>query len=306
MAHTHAFGSLLATALGMTSLLACSGAPAEGPATATPAPAESAPESTPEPAASAPTEAPAPAARQSARPAEWGYEGDRGPARWAELSPAYVACSAGVMQSPIDISSKGAAKQASFQFSYGKARVAVAHHEHVEDILDNGHTIQVTVEEGSTLTTAKATYALKQFHFHTPSENRLDGKSYPLEAHFVHQSAAGDFAVVAVFFNEGKKNDNLQKLIERFPAQKGENKELGGEIDLAPHLPAAADTFHFLGSFTTPPCTENVEWIVYRTAHSASKDQIAAFASRLGSNNRPTQDLRARPISINRLEVASP
>jgi carbonic anhydrase len=244
--------------------------------------------------------------KPSARPAEWGYTGQLEPAHWAKLSPAYEACAAGVMQSPVDIPAKSARSGDSFRLSYGSARMTVAHHEHVDDIVDNGHTIQVTVEEGSTLTTAKDTYSLKQFHFHTPSENKVDGQSFPMEAHFVHQSAQGAFAVVAVFFKEGTKNENLQKLIDHFPAKKGEKTDVAGAVDLSFHVPPKADTFHFLGSFTTPPCTENVEWIVYKDASSATKDQLAAFASKLGSNNRPTQNFRGRPLSVNQLQGGSP
>lgn len=282
------------------SLLSCSQPPK----------AESAPAEIPAVETARPQEPPVPVEAQaraesskppSARPAEWGYTGDLDPAHWAQLNPAYEACGAGVMQSPIDIPKASAKKAASFKFSYGSAKVTIAHHEHVEDIVDNGHTIQVTVEEGSTLTTAKDTYSLKQFHFHTPSENTVSGVRYPMEAHFVHQSAKGDFAVVAVLFQEGIKNDNLQKLIDHLPASKGETIELGGTLDLAVHLPPQSDTFHFEGSFTTPPCTENVEWIVYQMPRPASKEQILAFSSKLGKNNRPTQDFRSRPLSVNQL-----
>jgi carbonic anhydrase len=294
---TYVVTSRLSATVFALSLLACSKpAPvAEEPssvASAAPAP-EPAP-SAPEPAAA--TEKP------SARPAEWGYTGELDPSHWAKLSPAYEACAAGVMQSPVDIPAKSAKSGDAFRFSYGSARVTVAHHEHVDDIVDNGHTIQVTVEEGSALTTAKDTYSLKQFHFHTPSENKVDGKSFPMEAHFVHQSAQGAFAVVAVFFKEGAKNDSLQKLIDHFPANKGEKTAVEGAIDLSLHVPPKADTFHFLGSFTTPPCTENVEWIVYKDPKTASKEQLAAFATKLTNNNRPTQDFRSRPLSVSQLQ----
>jgi len=283
-------------------LVACSKQPAQEPAPTEPDPVASAPA----PAAEEPPAAEAaPAEKPSARPAEWGYTGDIDPAHWAKLSPAYEACAAGVMQSPVDIPTKLAKSGETFRFSYGNARVTVAHHEHVDDIVDNGHTIQVTVEEGSTLTTAKDTYALKQFHFHTPSENKVDGKSFPMEAHFVHQSAQGAFAVVAVFFRDGAANENLQKLIDHFPAAKGEKMVVNGAIDLSLHVPPKADTFHFLGSFTTPPCTENVEWIVFKNPILASKQQLAAFADKLTNNNRPTQDFRARPLSVSQLQGGS-
>jgi carbonic anhydrase len=47
---------------------------------------------------------------------------------------------------------------------------------------------------------------LKQFHFHSPSQNQIHGKNFPLEAHFVHQSKDGELAVVAVMYEEGMEN----------------------------------------------------------------------------------------------------
>jgi carbonic anhydrase len=51
---------------------------------------------------------------------------------------------------------------------------------------------------GSTLTIEGETYGLKQFHFHTPSENNINGTSYPLETHFVHATKDGKLAVHSV------------------------------------------------------------------------------------------------------------
>ena len=201
------------------------------------------------------------------------------------------------MQSPIDIATKGGGSPAEVKFNYGKSSLRIAHHEHVHDILDNGHTIQVTVDEGSTLTTAKNNYQLKQFHFHTPSENVVDGKSYPMEMHMVHQAEDGTFAVVALFFSSGAENSQLAQLITNFPAAPGDDREFPDkQIDLSQHLPKKLNTHTFVGSFTTPPCTEGVEWIVLRDAISASEAQLAAFASRLNHNNRPTQPANGRAI----------
>lgn len=294
MVRNSLFGSVL-----LSLLAACSSQP---PAE-TPAPPAETPEPAP-PVEAAPVATPESDKPVSARPAEWGYEGDKGPTNWASLSEAYSACAKGAMQSPVDLPSAQTKAAEGFAMSYGNAKVKIAHHEHVEDILDNGHTIQVTVEEGSTIRTAKDTYALKQFHFHTPSENKVDGKQYPLEIHFVHQSAQGDFAVVAAFFEVGKANPTLQKLIDNFPAAKGGETELEGTLDLSLQLAGKMDVFHFLGSFTTPPCTENVEWMLLKTPRVASKEQIAAFAAKLGNNNRPTQDWRTRPVSKTTLAVS--
>jgi carbonic anhydrase len=232
----------------------------------------------------------------SARPVHWGYAGDEGPSHWAELSPVYAACIARA-QSPIDIT--GSAKaNGGWRTNYRETGLKIAHHEHVTDIIDNGHTIQVTVDEGSTLTTDRGSYALKQFHFHTPSEHTVDGESFPMEVHFVHQAADGNFAVLSVLVQEGASNDNLAKLIANFPAQKGDAQFLPEvRLDLSLHIPAKSAAHNYLGSFTTPPCTENVEWLVLRSPVSASREQLDAFAARLNHNNRPIQALNGRSIS---------
>jgi carbonic anhydrase len=233
----------------------------------------------------------------SARPAHWGYTGDVAPAKWGGLSPVYAACEKGLIQSPIDIPTGGGAATAPLKFDYRTTALKIAHHEHVIDIVDNGHTIQITPEEGSTLTTARSQYALKQFHFHTPSEHTVGGKSFPMEVHFVHQSDAGQFAVVSALFVEGAANANLEKLIKHFPAQKGDTNHVPDEqLDLAAQLPTKSPAYSYLGSFTTPPCTENVEWFVLQQPVTASAAQLKAFADRLHHNNRPVQPLHDRKV----------
>ncbi|HEX6243743.1 MAG TPA: carbonic anhydrase family protein [Polyangiales bacterium] len=235
------------------------------------------------------------AAATSARPVEWGYTGERGPAHWAELSPVYSACVQNA-QSPIDVL-QSAETGSEWRADYRQTGLKIAHHEHVTDILDNGHTIQVTVDEGSTLTTARDSYALKQFHFHTPSEHAVDGKSFPMEVHFVHQSASGKFAVLSALFEEGAENANLATLIANFPQAKGETKvDPQVRLELALQLPQDTSAHSYLGSFTTPPCTEDVEWLILRKPVAASREQLDAFAARLNHNNRPLQPLHQRAI----------
>jgi carbonic anhydrase len=240
--------------------------------------------------------APAPE-KESARPAHWGYTGDVAPEKWGGLSPVYAACEKGQIQSPIDIPAVGTGAAKTLKFDYRATGLKIAHHEHVIDIVDNGHTIQITVDEGSTLTTARAAYALKQFHFHTPSEHTIGGKSFPMEVHFVHQSADGNFAVVSALFVEGPTNDNLAKLIANFPAAKGDTNHLPEvKLDLTFQLPTQSPAYSYLGSFTTPPCTENVEWFVLQQPVTASAGQLQAFADRLNHNNRPLQPLHDREV----------
>ncbi|HEV2840366.1 MAG TPA: carbonic anhydrase family protein [Chthoniobacterales bacterium] len=247
---------------------------------------------------SATATAPSPRSAEQTHPPHWSYEGKHGPEKWGSLDPAYAVCDKGKEQSPIDIAKAGAGTANPWTINYRPTSLKIVHHEHVVDIVDNGHTIQVNVDEGSTLTTSRHTYQLKQFHFHSPSEHTVDGKSFPLEVHFVHQSADGNFAVVGALFAEGPSNENLAKLIANFPKAKGDTVRLPEvKLDLRLHLPANTAAYTYMGSFTTPPCTENVEWLVFRESILASREQLRAFAARLSPNNRPVQPVNGRPIT---------
>jgi carbonic anhydrase len=242
-------------------------------------------------------------AKPSARPVHWGYTGDVDPSHWGSLSPVYAACGEGKGQSPIDIISKSESGSPNLSLDFKTTSLKIAHHEHVDDILDNGHTIQVTVEEGSSFTLNDKTYNLKQFHFHTPSEHTVDGKHFPMEMHWVHQSDDGSFGVIGILFEEGKANENFAKIIEHMPSLPGESSHFTDvKLDLNIHVPKDISAYHYIGSFTTPPCTENVEWLVLRNKFTMSKDQIAAFSSRLKNNNRPVQATNDRKLTIDKIQ----
>lgn len=244
------------------------------------------------------TALPTPPSTASARPVHWTYSGEDGPESWARLSPAYALCGSGKSQSPVALTSGSATKGTSVSLNYGTTKLTVAHHEHVDDIIDNGHTIQVIVREGSTLTFDGKSYALKQFHVHTPSEHTLDGKSLPMEVHFVHQDSAGNLAVVGVLVTEGAPNENFAKLGTHLPAKGDTVIVHGDELDLTMQLPAREKAYHYVGSLTTPPCSENVQWLVLQDMITLSKEQIAAVSSRIGQNNRPTQPLNERKVDV--------
>lgn len=244
-----------------------------------------------------------PPVAQSARPAHWGYAGEEGPANWGTLSPVYALCAEGKAQSPINIAKTDAKGGASWKFDYKTTSLRIAHNEHMDDIIDNGHTIQVTVDEGSTFTFGDKSFDLKQFHFHTPSEHTVDGQHYPMEMHLVHQSGDGSLAVVAVFIQEGKTtNQNFAKIIANLPNGKGESKHItDANLELKVHMPKDNYAYHYVGSLTTPPCSENVQWLILREPLSLSKEQIEAFSSRIGPNNRPTQAVNERTVQVDDL-----
>ncbi|MEX1131649.1 MAG: carbonic anhydrase family protein [Flavobacteriales bacterium] len=244
-----------------------------------------------------PAEVEAPPTAVSARPTHWGYSGDVAPATWNTLDPVYALCGNGMGQSPIDVNTAAGAGGSTWEFNYGSSSLHMAHNEHVEDLLDNGHTIQLSVEEGSTLKLGGNTYHLKQFHFHTPSEHTVDGKHTPMEMHMVHASDDGKLAVVSVMIEEGKANENFAKIIEYMPAAPGDTVKADHKLVLDAHMPNKEKAYHYTGSLTTPPCTEGVEWLVLTDRITLSADQIKAFASRMNNNNRPVQKLNERSVT---------
>jgi len=166
------------------------------------------------------------------------------------------------------------------------------------EVVNNGHAIQVNVEDGSFIEVDNKTFYLKQFHFHSPSENTIDGKHFPLEAHFVHLSSDGDIAVVAVLFEEGSMNPSLKKIWSAMPRHAGDEEELelpARYIRLL--LPRDKHYYRFSGSLTTPPCSEGVRWFVFKKYAQLSDYQIEQFQEAMGvENNRPVQPINARKV----------
>ena len=217
----------------------------------------------------------------------WEYTGDDGPAHWSTLAPEFAAC-AGRNQSPIDLDNFIEAELPPIAFDYK----AGGH-----DVVNNGHTIQVDYDAGSSISIDDDTFALKQFHFHAPSENHIDGKSFPIEAHFVHADAKGDLAVVAVMFEQGDNNPALDKLWARLPGKEGDTEALSPEIAAAELLPGNRDYYRYEGSLTTPPCSEGVRWLVLKHPVPVSAQQIDRLTKALGHpNNRPVQPVGARVV----------
>lgn len=217
----------------------------------------------------------------------WGYSGDDGPDYWAGLSPEYSAC-AGKNQSPINLTGFIDADLAPIKFHYYKDAV---------DIVNNGHTVQVNFDQRSNIDIDGATFNLLQYHFHAPSENRINGKSYPLEAHFVHSDRDGNLVVIALMFEEGAENKSLTKVWEHLPQREGDRLALPAVISAGELLPQQHDYYRYDGSLTTPPCTEGVRWLVMKEPVSASKKQIEALVRVMPHpNNRPVQPANAREV----------
>ena len=223
----------------------------------------------------------------------WGYTGHGSPEHWSELDPKFFMCKAGSNQSPIDLVSSAVVTTTDgldpIKFNYTTRASAV---------INNGHTIKVDVKDGSSIEIDGIIFDLKQFHFHTPSENMIEGKHFPLEAHFVHASKDGKLAVIAVMFEDGAENEDLKKIWAKMPTHVDKTAGCGLPSDMIKDiLPKNKAYYRFDGSLTTPPCSEGVRWFVMQEYSHISKAQVKQFADLMhGHDNRPIQPLNARKI----------
>jgi carbonic anhydrase len=276
---------------------ACGAPPAQqAPAASAAAPAAPTPQSTSKPSA-------APVAGDPV----WHYEGAEGPSNWGKLSPKFAMCGDGRAQSPIDIVAPTAATDGiAMKLNLLPGTLRIAHHEHVADGINNGHTIQINYEGADTLTIGTDMYKLAQYHFHSESEHTVKGRHYPMEMHLVHKSDSGKLAVIGVFIEEGAHNAAFDPIWNHLPRQKGQETHYPAvNVDVDKLLPTNRESYRYDGSLTTPPCSEGVRWIVMTTPIQLSAEQIKAFTSIVRDNNRPTQPLNGRKILGEAVKMSS-
>jgi carbonic anhydrase len=235
----------------------------------------------------------APATPVVTKTLHWTYEGDDGPAVWGLLDPSYVACSAGKSQSPVNLAAPTSKGLPNIEFHYQPSAL---------NILNNGHTVQVNYDAGSYIVIQGVTYNLVQFHFHAPSEHKLNGKTFAAELHLVHKSAAGQLAVVGVFLDNTAPADNpaFTPVFGNLPTTTTPVATITGvTVNAAAFLPTTQTTYRYSGSLTTPPCTEGVAWNVMTTPVLVSAAQAKAFSSLFpGGDARPVQSGNGRELDI--------
>ena len=212
----------------------------------------------------------------------FGYLGDIGPAHWGTLSPDWATCGSGEIQSPVDFQQFPHHPQPSRQLSIDYDENTTG------EIFNNGHTIEVETDGNNTLTLDGVVYELVQFHFHVVSEHRVKGLGFDMEMHLVHQSADGSYAVIGVFLERGLSSGALAPIFENLPDDINVNHPLDA-FDPATFLPSSRIQYHYVGSLTTPPCTEGVQWIVMTEPVTVSDEDIAQFAERIHFNARFVQ-----------------
>jgi len=216
----------------------------------------------------------------SAAAPHWGYEGAGAPDKWGQLQPDFKVCQLGVEQTPIDLTGAMKAEIGGIRHDYKSIPLR---------IVNNGHTVQVNADPGSSCLIEDARYELLQFHFHHPSEHLLAGKRFDMECHFVHKAANGALAVTGVLIRPGTANAALKPVFDALPEKPGSEIRAAGAVDLGAVLPSSGGYFRYMGSLTTPPCSEGLTWTVYKQPIELSVAQIEKFAKLFANNARPVQ-----------------
>lgn len=230
---------------------------------------------------------------ESPEESSWSYDGETGPANWAELDADYSTCVAGLAQSPIDLTAPAEtapteAEAASVTYDYQPAAYEVVH---------TGHTIQAEAESpAGGITVDGEDYELLQFHAHAPSEHAFAGERTDLEVHLVHQNAAGELAVVGVLVEEGESASALADAWADLPTE--EETVALADFDAGTLLPEDRATYQYEGSLTTPPCAEGVQWLVMQETVTAPAEVITGFEDAVGESARPLQPLGERELVL--------
>ncbi|MDQ7990643.1 MAG: carbonic anhydrase family protein, partial [Candidatus Dactylopiibacterium sp.] len=224
-------------------------------------------------------------------PRAWSYTGHTGPQAWATLTPANALCARGTRQSPIDIRNGLKVDQDALGIDYKLSYF---------NILDNGRTIRVGYGRGSTLSVMGRRYELQHADFHSPAEIRVEGRSFEMSMQLLHRDAEGRLAILVVLLREGRANPLIQTLWNNLPLERDDEYTAQTPIQMADVLPAQRGYYAFMGSLTTPPCSEGVLWLVLKEPVELSREQIDIFRRYHDDNARPLQPANARIVKESR------
>ena len=219
--------------------------------------------------------------------AHWSYKGVTGPEKWGDMKSEYAACKSGLNQTPINLETSVVAQMPALQFGYEPEELK---------LVNNGHTVQVEIDPGNFMRVNGQRWQLAQYHFHAPSEHTVKGKAYDMELHLVHKNPRSELAVVGVFIRKGAHNPALDKVFKNLPTEVNKPLEKR-EVKINPEqlLPREKGYFHYVGSLTTPPCSEGVRWFVLRQPIEASAEQIQKFSALFeGHTARPVLPINTR------------
>ncbi len=221
--------------------------------------------------------------------AQWGYQGAVGPEHWAELDPGFGLCATGKNQSPIDLAGFIESDLDPLNFDYPNT---------VTKVVNDGRGILAKFAPGASIEVDGRPFRLRELRLHAPSEHRLEGRTYPVEAQLVHTDAAGNVAIVVVLWDEGEDSPAVARLLRMLQDRSGAGGSPTAPVRTRDLLPEDERTYYrYNGSLTTPPCTEGVRWLVMKEPTTLSKEQLEQLTRIIGhADSRPVQPVYARPV----------
>uniref|UniRef100_A0A5B7B4Z0 Carbonic anhydrase n=1 Tax=Davidia involucrata TaxID=16924 RepID=A0A5B7B4Z0_DAVIN len=238
---------------------------------------------------------------------KFSYSGDQtGPDQWGSLSPAYSACSQGKSQTPIDIVTDKAEHNKElkpFRREYHPVNATLVNYGYSVGMDYEGNAGELILDDKK--------YKFKQMHWHSPSEHLINGVQYEAELHLVHASDDGNLVVVGILYKDGNADPILTKIQNKLDelAKEHSTSDEGAHIPVGifdlkqiPQSTRSRKHYRYLGSLTTPPCSENVIWHVLGRVRTISKEQVKAIKAPLDSgcknNSRPLQQLNGRLVEL--------
>lgn len=224
----------------------------------------------------------------------WTYAGDRPKEHWADIEQ-YLDCG-GDNQSPVNLIEFEAVKVSklnSLEIFYSPST-------HISRVINNGHTVEFDFVQGDSIIFNEMTYHLDQIHFHEPGEHKINGIQYPIEIHLVHREACGNVCVLGILGMEGQESQIFEFLEQFLPLKEGTSKDIDRGVDLSLLFPERLDYFSYVGSLTTPPCSEKVNWVVFRDPIVLSLEEVQKLQENMPINNfRDEQPLNGRLVYFN-------
>jgi len=237
------------------------------------------------------------ASKEHSQESHWSYEGETSPEHWAELEK--NSDCAGNRQSPVNIidfhTVEDKEQKSQIDFFYSPKTI-------LNKVRNNGHSIQFDFDKGDSIAYNQVKFNLIQIHFHEPSEHTINGVRYPIEIHLVHQSQQINYTVLSIFGIEGEESQTMEEMESFLPLKKGQEKEIEKAFDLSRLFPSDRSYYSYEGSLTTPPCTENVEWVIFKEPIVVSLEEVLKLKDNMPLENyRDEQPLNDRLVYLHKM-----
>ncbi|XP_011075611.1 alpha carbonic anhydrase 7-like [Sesamum indicum] len=217
-----------------------------------------------------------------------------GPENWGTLNPNWTLCGTGKSQSPVNILEvKLNRSLGDLNKNYQPAEALLRNTEHKIEVKWTGNAGGIIINGDE--------FKLQQSHWHIPAEHTVNGVRFDMELHIVHANSGGDIAVVGILYKLGQADPFLGQFLQYLPLATREGYPLGS-VDPSSINISSREYYRYNGSLTTPPCSENVTWTIFKTVKTVSIEQIDTLKDVIHDENtgnaRPIQPLNGRTVYI--------